>query len=502
MYNTLIGISLLAVSSLGIIVSFKSYARRSEHRAAKWLVVFSALIALWAIVYALFFLLPDTGNLFFILHLTEAITSFASMVMFLFLYKTFVQKKLRRPLFVSLLLLPAVDTVVILASYGTGFFMTSSGVFLQDGIRQVNAVLGPWTVVHSVICYAASSAGLIFLIAQLQRLPAGLRAPTVLLLVGLAFLGVAGLNQAFHMFASPINLSPYLVQITTLLFYNGLFNTRSFDTIYTAKNAFFDDSENLLFVTDAGGYIVDSNLAARDVAEKKIIDISVCIKPEEFIDEWLEAADGNYFEEDPTIFSVHEGDTDVQYQIHKHVIIGPDGEDMGSYFELENVKPIMSFIHLLQDAAYYDSMTGLPNRNHFSKKLTETDFLLRFPLCVMVGDVNKLKYVNDTFGHVKGDDLLMTIAKILAKCAPPGAFIARTGGDEFVGLMPEIDSARADEFIKEVDRLCAEAKNPEYGDVSIALGYKIRTSEDEDVQELLKAADAEMYSHKRDRRKE
>jgi diguanylate cyclase (GGDEF)-like protein len=379
--------------------------------------------------------------------------------------------------------------------------MTSSGVHEQAGIREAaDVTFGPWFVVHNFVCYFPSLLALILIIGQLIRLPAGRKTPAALILVGLILILVSGINQVFHIFALTLDLSPYIAQITVVLFYNALFNTRSFDPIFAAKNDFFDNSDNLLFVTDSKGFIVDHNRMAKKMAEEQDIDLHSGIKPMDFVNKWIEDAGGDFFKEEPTIFSVHEGETDAQYQIHEHDITGADGEQEGSYYAIENIKPIMSLVHMLQDAAYYDSMTGLPNRNHFNKKITETDFLERFPLCIMVGDVNRLKYVNDTFGHVKGDDLLITIARILAKCAPVGAFIARTGGDEFVGLMPNVEADKADKFILEVNKLCEEAENPEYGKVSIALGYKLRTSKDEDVAELMKAADKEMYSHKMDRR--
>ncbi len=89
--------------------------------------------------------------------------------------------------------------------------------------------------------------------------------------------------------------------------------------------------------------------------------------------------------------------------------------------------------------AFYDSLTGLPNR---LKLLERMDFLIQLShredrkFTVMMLDLDKFKSVNDTLGHAAGDDLLKQVALRISACLRDSDMVARLGGDEFVILLP------------------------------------------------------------------
>src|SRR5437763_960837 len=90
----------------------------------------------------------------------------------------------------------------------------------------------------------------------------------------------------------------------------------------------------------------------------------------------------------------------------------------------------------LQMAALIDTVTGLKNRTAFSRDL---EFLLesddRAELAVLFLDLDRFKEVNDTRGHKVGDELLKGVASRLRLLLPPGAILARIGGDEFAAIV-------------------------------------------------------------------
>lgn len=96
--------------------------------------------------------------------------------------------------------------------------------------------------------------------------------------------------------------------------------------------------------------------------------------------------------------------------------------------------------------ATLDSLTGLPNREAYNKRLESE--MARFnrygsALSIVVGDVDLFKRINDTYGHLAGDKVLQIIAKTLQSNLRDIDFIARYGGEEFVILMPETDAEAA-----------------------------------------------------------
>ena len=96
---------------------------------------------------------------------------------------------------------------------------------------------------------------------------------------------------------------------------------------------------------------------------------------------------------------------------------------------------------LLHDA-FHDSLTGLPNRARFMDRLSHRLALeKRRPVSsfsVLFLDVDRFKVINDSLGHVRGDELLIQIGKRLQECLRPGDTVARLGGDEFTILLEDV----------------------------------------------------------------
>lgn len=145
--------------------------------------------------------------------------------------------------------------------------------------------------------------------------------------------------------------------------------------------------------------------------------------------------------------------------------------------------------------SYTDSLTEVYNRACFEEKLDKLKIKNKLPIGLIMGDVNGLKLVNDTFGHVEGDKLLVQIAQVLKAVCEKEASVFRWGGDEFVMLLPESDEKKCEKIIKAIKMECSRRKHNSI-ELSMSMGFSIIESFEQDIDDVLKAAEEKVYKHK------
>lgn len=145
--------------------------------------------------------------------------------------------------------------------------------------------------------------------------------------------------------------------------------------------------------------------------------------------------------------------------------------------------------------SFHDHLTGLYNRRYFETELKRLDTERNLPITVIMGDLNGLKLVNDSFGHVVGDKLLVRAAEVMKTNCRLDEIIARTGGDEYAILLPGIDGSIAEKLIDRIKR-SLEKETMRGVDVSVSFGYATKTSTSEGMAEVLKKAEDQMYNNK------
>ena len=162
----------------------------------------------------------------------------------------------------------------------------------------------------------------------------------------------------------------------------------------------------------------------------------------------------------------------------------------------------------LQKQASYDELTGLPNRSLASDRLQQTLVKAKrhnLNPCVTFLDLDNFKYINDTFGHAAGDDLLRQAATRLSSCARGSDTVARLGGDEFLLILDDDDMTKGhqpESGVRHVaERIIESFAKPfviEGQELSItpSIGFAIYPKDGEDSNELMRHADAAMYRSK------
>lgn len=173
------------------------------------------------------------------------------------------------------------------------------------------------------------------------------------------------------------------------------------------------------------------------------------------------------------------------------------------YFEVTTRRQYLQLMRL----AYRDPLTGLPNRSYFLEELSKErrrNERQGGMACLLILDLDDFKTINDSLGHMAGDQLLMGVAERLRGCLREEDLLARMGGDEFTLLLPELgkERQRAQIYAERV----AERIRATMGDsvpigsvsvvVSTSIGLTLFPDRDPEGVDIVQKADTALYEAK------
>jgi len=145
--------------------------------------------------------------------------------------------------------------------------------------------------------------------------------------------------------------------------------------------------------------------------------------------------------------------------------------------------------------SYHDQMTGLYNRRYFENKLKELDEAGVMPVSILVADLDKLKPINDKYGHFEGDRYIKAAAEVFKSITRGDDVVARIGGDEFAIILPGMTCHQAEKVTKRIDNECQQDRCHGFN-IEISIGCATKCNKDESLVDVFKLADVSMYKNK------
>ncbi len=155
----------------------------------------------------------------------------------------------------------------------------------------------------------------------------------------------------------------------------------------------------------------------------------------------------------------------------------------------------------IYDQSVLDGLTQIPNRRYFNEKLAlevKRNQRTNTPFSVIMADIDNFKSYNDSYGHAKGDQVLIKVAKAIdGALSRPLDFCARYGGEEFVVILPDTDESGAGHIAQRIiDQVTALNIDHHYSDagrqISLSIGVACRTGV-KDALDLIHEADTALY---------
>ena len=153
-----------------------------------------------------------------------------------------------------------------------------------------------------------------------------------------------------------------------------------------------------------------------------------------------------------------------------------------------------------------DALTDAYNRGAFDLAISQSlnmHFILNQPVTLLMIDIDKFKYINDTFGHAAGDEVLRGIGEALARSfIRKGDIVARYGGDEFAVILNDTTAGNCENI---VERFLSAVQDvqvpyaPEDTRITCSIGYT-EIHSDDTVESLINRADKALYAAKKNGR--
>ncbi|KQX68445.1 EAL domain-containing protein [Paenibacillus sp. Root444D2] len=270
----------------------------------------------------------------------------------------------------------------------------------------------------------------------------------------------------------------------------------------------FDRNPDIVFTLDLSGKITSINpmlekilgYSPENIMDVNLFEYAISTEKQEVIRHIEQALLGNP-QQFTMGFLTKEGTTRDLF-----ITCGPtvvNDQIVGVYGIAKDITEQKQAEQIIHRMAYFDEITGLPNRSNFQECMAETLEKARNNDNALVGlmflDLDKFKQVNDTLGHHTGDLLLIDVSKRIIQSVPEGSIVSRLGGDEFTIIFPNL--SHIDEVIPVADVILQALAEPFYLNkrelyITTSIGICIYPEHGTDVETLIRNADASMYRAK------
>ena len=500
LYATNVAMPMVLVTFLITAMTF--FTKREDPLNKRFLLICLAAFG-WCLFQFLSMITYSTYWAEFFFHSIMPFIAFLPVFITMFVARFVGLKKIDNIKFFALIsIVPIITVILNFTNSFHGLFRYEFAIIENHPERILENVRGIWFWMHAGYSYVLTVFSMILVIIEMRKVARPYKLPYIAVSLGSLF------TVVFNMFAllvggsGPVDVTIWGL-IISMFFFHFAMDTSPTSNYVLARSEVFESLSEHIFVVNVQGEITDMNESA--VMWMKQHSIPIKIGTVEALMKGFQAKGAliTYDKENQAqemVFPEKDNALFTSYTIKIQPLRHKKRGKLGTIFTFSNITHISGRIRDLQHISTIDSLTGVHNRRAFDEQIEIYKENKMLPLCVIIGDMNRLKVINDTLGHSKGDDVLRKAAQILADCAGERNFIARLGGDEFVILAPGFDTDAADNLINNIRNAFAKNNTSLHG-ANIALGYRIKTEPSQNLIDIISEADKDMYLDKRNDRR-
>ena len=392
-----------------------------------------------------------------------------------------------------LFLIPAITALLCITSPLHTLMLKELTIHAYEPLLLAGRIRGPWYLVHLIYTHCLAAYIFFTVLREHIKLPKGYRTYSAIIMFVMPIYFAGVVIEAFNWDNTEFDTLLLCAALIQLIFYLTTISYSSGSFLLIQRKNVFAVWTEPVFIIDRDDRIVDTTASAQqfitmaDMTEgqptfeallNRLVEKSLIVrKPIQ--------ADGSC-----DIYIEH---SFAQTTYNLRII--PARRSIMRYAILQNVTQERLMTQRLKDAAGADELTGLANRYRFNDELHQLDAPEFLPLTVILGDVNRLKHINDTYGHDEGDRLLQVVSTVLKNCCPAAGVAARFGGDEFALLLPNCDGGEAKIVVHAVHSALEKTETLKEKP-TISLGYAVKCEPSQNLNKLIAEADNSMYEAK------
>lgn len=323
-------------------------------------------------------------------------------------------------------------------------YYTSMGVLVNSPFSVIYLQHGPFYMLHTVFFYSCVCISIVLLVLQLRKLVKPFRKQTYLMIVGLIVPGIGGFLNIVNNGAGSIDMVPVFMSLSFVFHGLALTSLRMFDVAPIARDIVFESIEQGVLVLNDNDIIIDYNTSFTSLP----LDVT-----DTLIGHSIQKVLSRHKDLIAVVEQGEECDFSLQLKeqlISLHIRFSPvtdkNSYHAGTVVTFLDVTERVAMEETLKHMASTDGLTQIYNRTFFSEQVQNSLTLPQAPpgqAALILFDIDFFKEVNDTYGHDAGDQVLMSIARVIKSSLRPSDIAGRYGGEEFIMYMPGAPKAEA-----------------------------------------------------------
>lgn len=497
---TPVALSLILVF-LGIVTFYFSFWAFNNRKASGALefALFMLSVSLYTFGYALEISHTDLPSVLIAVKLEYTGIPYMAYFALLFTYRFITGRPLHKTLIVLLAVIPVISTFLVYTVEFHSLFYIEPEIIDNKFFPVLTFKKGPFYIIRYAYQQLLALASVIFLIYRLTVESKKRRAQIYSLIAAQTIPGVIAVIYYFGFIPGGLDINPFSAFIVGIIFSLAILKFGLFEIVNRGREVALDSIGEAFILLDNSGIIHDLNVSAIKLKFINLKKGSPLPEDNDFSDILQNALDNT------------ESNFEYVYNLSKteklYYKVNIYNYRRGTAVIAHDFTETMQLMNRLKYKATFDYLTNIRNRRSIIESaIREMNISRRkqTPITFIMADIDHFKDLNDKYGHIFGDKVLIKIASSLTSGLRSIDLVGRYGGEEFLMICPDTDK---EDGISTAERLLTEISNISINQsdaiISISCSFGVHTykiEEDLSIDEIISKADKALYISKKNGR--